>query len=332
MTTAPLTHHEILERIEPFVRRGRHADLAASDRIARRIAFKAVEHAGDTPASPCLRDTLQLEQLREDHYRLTRVLSHPSGAQARLVTEGAQPGELLARIECVAPWRQVRTVGSFVIALRHRLEASDGTPGDAAMLVLTDAEAHGEGPNAWLKLTLDVPSMKGVSGEIKVFADAADGVDLPDDLLAVQGRDWDCFRRIIGGAEGWRSSVKLRGSGAARRDDAERKFECTVEHVARTLAEPPARFHERWTVARWQVFMRRTIPLGVCVGLIAGAAAVPYMGIADDSVIHMLLFNAPPLLLVLFFSMRELPRIEVPPLPARLRAATWRSARNMQTG
>jgi hypothetical protein len=332
MTTTPLTHHEILELVEPFVRRGRHPDLPVSDRVARRIAFKALEHAGDTPGSPGLHDTLQLDHLREGRYRLTRVLAHPSGAQARLVTEGAQPGELLARIECIAPWRQVRTVGNFVIAWRHRLEASDGTPGDAAKLVLTDAEARGECPNEWLKLTMDVPSMKGVSGEIKVFADAAEGVDLPDDMLAVQGRDWDCFRHIIGGAEGWRSNVKLRGSGEARSDDAEHKFECTIEHVARTLAEPPARFHERWTGARWRVFMRRMIPLGICIGLIAGAAAVPYMGIADDSVIHMLLFNAPPLLLVLFFSMRELPRIEVPPLPSRLRAAAWRSSRNMQTG
>jgi len=59
--TAPLTHHEILALVAPFARRGRRVDLAASDRVARRIAFRPVEHAAreDVPAH---RETLSLAQ------------------------------------------------------------------------------------------------------------------------------------------------------------------------------------------------------------------------------------------------------------------------------
>jgi hypothetical protein len=38
----------------------------------------------------------------------------------------------------------------------------------------------------------------------------------------------------------------------------------------------------------------------------------------------MLIFNAPPLLMVAFFCMREMPRIEIPPWPRRSRAPGWR--------
>jgi hypothetical protein len=38
----------------------------------------------------------------------------------------------------------------------------------------------------------------------------------------------------------------------------------------------------------------------------------------------MLIFNAPPLLMVAFFCMREMPRIEIPPWPRRSRATAWR--------
>jgi hypothetical protein len=38
----------------------------------------------------------------------------------------------------------------------------------------------------------------------------------------------------------------------------------------------------------------------------------------------MLMFNAPPLLLIVLFCLPEMPRIEFPPLPRRLRAPSWR--------
>ena len=44
--TLPLTHHEILGWIAPFTRQGRQLDLAASDRLERRLRFKTIEHPG----------------------------------------------------------------------------------------------------------------------------------------------------------------------------------------------------------------------------------------------------------------------------------------------
>jgi len=48
----PLTHHEILVLVEPFVRSGHRPDLAGSDRVQRRLVFHAQALAGDAPALP----------------------------------------------------------------------------------------------------------------------------------------------------------------------------------------------------------------------------------------------------------------------------------------
>src|SRR3954470_11345412 len=82
--THPLTHHEILGLIEPFVRRGRHVDLAASDRINRRLMFKSVEHASEDDRFAVINETMQLENPQPDSYRLTRNLMLPSGLKATM--------------------------------------------------------------------------------------------------------------------------------------------------------------------------------------------------------------------------------------------------------
>jgi hypothetical protein len=97
----------------------------------------------------------------------------------------------------------------------------------------------------------------------------------------------------------------------------------SIDHLAQTLAEPPGRFHTRFAGARWRVMLRRAFPLLVCLGLIGASAAVPWMGITRESVYQMLVFNAPPILMVWLFSMRELPRIEIPPMPRRPKPTDW---------
>ncbi|WP_306476789.1 hypothetical protein [Methyloversatilis sp.] len=329
MTTAPLSHHDILALVEPFVRRGRPVDLPASDRLRRQLVFRPVTHGEGAPGGASLVEVLQLDQPAADRYRLTRTLTHASGVAARLVAEGAPPGELLARVEAIDVQRQFRAIGHFVIGLSYRLGGGDGLWRDDTAVdapVLTDADVRGAG----VALTMEVSSVKGVPAELKLVERGEGAVELPDDLLAVLGRDWDCFRRSLTDEGGWRGTVRLRGRGVARSADAERKLEQTVAHLDRTLSRPPDAFHADWRAARWGVFLRRTIPVATCVGLILAAAAVPYFGISEDSVIHMLLFNSPPLLLVLFFSMREMPRIELPPLPRRLSAAAWRAPSSVQ--
>jgi hypothetical protein len=79
------------------------------------------------------------------------------------------------------------------------------------------------------------------------------------------------------------------------------------------------------------VFLRRLVPLAVCVALILGAAAVPKLHLAESSGLRMLILNSPPILMILFFCLREVPIVEIPPLPRRPTAASWRERRAAPT-
>lgn len=314
MALPPLTHHEILRWVEPFARRGRAVDLPASDRFERRLAFRSIELAA-TDRQPALHETLLLESLGIDRFRLTRVLAQEPGLEARLQVDGADPAGLLARIEAVPPHRQWRLGPDALIAFSHRLgPGADAEPA----LVLTAASAQVAG----LRLSLTLSSVEGIPAELKLAALAAgERFDLPEDLLAVLGWHWARLERA---REGWGAQLRLARREPDRSGHAERRIEEAVRHLAATLAEPPARFHERWRAARWRVALRRAVPMLTCVGLIGAAAASPRLGLAQDSPVRMLIFNAPPLLLVAFFCLREMPRIEIPPRPRASQASSWR--------
>ena len=143
-------------------------------------------------------------------------------------------------------------------------------------------------------------------------------------MLAVLGWRW---ARIDRTEPGWRSVLRLPRREPARTADTEALLMRTAEHLARTLAEPPGRFQQRWGRARWAVAARRAIPLLACVGVVAAAALVPRLGLAPDAGLRMFIFNLPPLLLVLVFWLPELPRIELPRWPRRLAASAWREPR-----
>jgi hypothetical protein len=316
----PLTHHEILGLVEPFTRRGRRLDLALSNRLERRLLFKPVDHAGDAAGAPALRENLRLENPEPDRFLLTRVLSLAGGLEATLEAEGPAPGELLARVEAVPPQSQFRAGPGYRIALSQRAEAGTGNVPDGSAPVRVILK-RGEVEVAALRLTLRVPVVKGISGEIELLAAAGDSIELPEDLLAVLGWDWD---RLVRAQDRWRANLRLRGLGLDRSRDAAAKLETMARHLALTLAEPPRRFHQRLVRQRWSVTLRRSIPLLVCAGLIGAAAALPQFGIGQDSIVRLLIFQSPPLLLGLAFTMRELPRIELPPWPRPSKARTWR--------
>src|SRR5512145_905587 len=107
MAAHPLTHHDILGLVAPFVRRGRHVDLPASDRMARRVAFRPVEHAAEASGRPPLVETLALEHPEPGWFELTRTLRLADGLQATLVTEGRTAAEVLERVEAVPLERQL---------------------------------------------------------------------------------------------------------------------------------------------------------------------------------------------------------------------------------
>lgn len=324
MTAPPLTHHEILEIVEPFARRGRRVDLAGSQRIERRLAFKPIAHGEATTCVPGVVETLSLENPHKGSFRLTRVLALPCGLESRLRTDGPDPAELLGRIEAVAPSAQIEKTRNAVIARSHRVVRTgttnpDGTPG--TRLILSGGVARVGG----LTLTMNVLDVKGTPGEIELRANAG-GQDLghlPEDLLAVLGWSWS---RLTRNEDGWKAGVRLARTEPERSDDATRKLDAVVQHLVRTLSDAPARFHQRHLGARWLVFLRRAFPLLASIGLIGGTLAIPRVDVEGESIIRMLMFHSPPLLLITVFCMREVPRIEMPPLPRRPRAAAWMPA------
>jgi len=312
---SPLTHHDILRLVEPFTRRGRAIDLAASDRLERRLVFKPVVHDATSDCG-CVTETLRLENTRTDVYRLVRTLTPSSGASAALRAEGSDPRELLARIETVPPQRPFERIADVVIARSYRLDAARGGP---PAMVLTSAEARLDG----LTLTLNAETGKGYPAEIELLPHEDGARDLPDDLLATLGWDWRVIRRR---GTGWTSTLRVPRREPERSRRIERLLDETVAHLARTLAEPPHAFHDRLAGARWRVVLRRLIQLVSCAALIAGTFALSFADIPQDSMLLMMIFNFPPLLMIAVFCMRELPRFEIPPLPRRSTAPSWLAA------
>ena len=302
-TQPPLTHHQIIALVEPFTRRGWAVDLPASDRAQRRIDFRA-RQLDDMDA------TLRLSVPEPGHFELTRTLRGADGLQAELHAEGPQPAELLERIEAVPAQRQFHQGDSVRCALRQRL------PRERGDLVLREAEARLPG----LSLQMRLSGVSGYPAELELRRDEGAAIDLPDDLLAVLGRAWSHLGAVRGG---WQGSVMLRGKEPRRSADAEARLQQTLQHLARTLAEPPARFHERHAGARWRVALRGTVPLAVC-GAIVGTAVLLQGGDAGSrSALGLLANVTPPLLMGLFFLRREMPRIAWPRPPRCPAATAW---------
>jgi hypothetical protein len=312
----PLTHHEILGWMEPFTRRGRHLDLAASDRAERRVAFRPIEHAADRLATPALRETLQLESRPGGDFTLTRAVTLAGGLTANLEVEGSDPGSLLAAIESIPVQRQIRCEAGFSIVQSHRIEPAEGTL--PMRMILTNATARlGD-----LTVTLSVPKIRGTTAGLELLSTTAESLELPNDVLAVLGWPWSRLSRI---ANGWRAELRLRGSKEKRSRDAESKLEQTVQHLQQTLAGTPGEFHDRHVAARWRVTFRRAFPLLATLVLLGAGAMLPKLSFAQQPGFRAILFNAPTLLFVLVFCLPEVPKIEIPPLPRRPQATSWRA-------
>jgi len=317
MDAQPLTHHDILGLIEPFTRSGRQVDLAASDRIQRRLLFKTRTPNSPAAAAQLVTDTLELESMEGGACVLKRLLTHTCGLAATLVARSSDTAALLAALEAVDPLTLFRQGDGWVLACSYRVEVPAGQiqpMTKPAALLLASAVVQVQGLNVVLKM----PGVVGYPGELEVTAAAA--IELPDDLLQVLGRDW---ARLSRSAKGWRGNLQIRGKEPERSRLAEKHLEAAARHLAQTLSQPPAAFHQQQASARWRVAARRSVPLLTLLALVLGALAVPYLGLEQNSVYWMLIFNAPPLLLLWGFSMREMPSFDLPRPPKRLTATHW---------
>lgn len=319
MAGDPLTHHEILTLVEPFTRSGRQVDLAATDRPERRLVFKPRDYAAGKPSGPALRETLVLENPQADQYRLTRTLAAGSGAEATLRVDGRDPGSLVERLDRVDPQVHFQALRGVSIARSYRLIANAGEGPDAVprdRLVLTEARADlGD-----VGIKLEAATGRGGPAEIYLTPKPERPFAPPEDLLAVLGWSWKPLRPV---RHGWRSTVRIAKREPKRSRDCERKLERTVEHLAMTLSQPPAGFHARFPVARWFCFARRTTAILVVLGVMALGPAILYMDLPQESMLRMLAFNAPPLLLFAAFVIRELPIMRPPRIPSPPPESAW---------
>jgi hypothetical protein len=316
----PLTHHEILELVEPFARKGRHVDLAATDRLARKLLFKPVDHADVAPDLPALRETLALESLGTGSFRLSRVVSGTIGgrsASATLEARGTDPGELLARFDAVGLARHFCCGPGYTIARTYAFEAFSGGTDDLPVMTRGVVQVDG------LMLTFDILTVRGSAADLTLEPFPGEKPALPEDLLAVVGWDW---ARLVPQTSGWTSRMRLRGSGPPRTLKAEQALEKAARHLAGVLAEPPHRFHERFFWARWGSVLRRLIPNLTAVGIIGGVLALPRLAPTVDPGFWLMLHYVPVGIIGLAFMLQELPRFEIPPLPSRLNQPSWRAA------
>jgi hypothetical protein len=311
MAAPPLTHHEILRLAEPFARAGRHVDLAASDRLARRLVFKPIVHAATAEVPAEIREILELECHGSGSFDLTRVLMLGDGLRSTLQASGRDAVDLLARVAAIEPQYQFRCGARYAIARTYTLQ--DGPDGG---LRLESAIIRLDG----LRVTFSVSTVRGVATEITLVPAFGNALQLPDDLLAVLGWNWT---RLVRDRDGWNTRLRLRGGVARRTRTAEAALDRLAAHLAGTLAEPPHRFHEQWAPARWGVVFRRAIPLLTFAALLVAVAFGPRLAFAQNPGGYVMFFHAPTLVLALSFCLQELPQFELPPLPRRNDAANW---------
>lgn len=314
-TLPPLTHHEIFTLVAPFAQAGHQVDLAATDRPARRLVFRAREvHDAALPAAwQPLREQITLT-CGSNHHALLRTLDTAQGLRATLEGEGADAAALLAACAQVPPARQFAQAEGVALPLQHRLlRGGDSAP--ALMLKAARVTLPG------LVLQMRLSPVQGYSAEITLEREGTQVAQLPAELLEVLGF---AYHRLVPNTRGWVSRVELRGAGARRGDDAEKRLTQMAAHLARTLAAPPPEFHRRHRLARWLIALHSTWPVAAAGGVLVFGFSLQARGAVADSQLALLANVVPPLLLVAFFLRRETPRIGLPRWPRRVRADAWR--------
>ena len=321
----PLTHHDILTVIGPFTQRGRHLDMAATQRAERRLVFKPIDHQSPLEDFPVLREVLALDVSEKGHYRLVRTLTATDPVDPRrfvsatLTAAGPDAEVLLGEIERFPHARQFPVHGGVPVLRSYRLQPAPGYtagPGGTWLPVLCQARAEVQG----VTLEVDADRGGGRPAHLRLSAPPGQRLEIPQDLIAVIGSHW---RPLEDYRNDWRGTIRVPKQEPARTLDMEQELGRAVAHLAETLSQSPGAFHRRHRRARWRVALRRATPLLAALGLIAATPAVSLLPMGEGTLLRMLIFHAPPLMLAGFFLFNELPRIEIPPLPRPLKQERW---------
>jgi hypothetical protein len=300
----------MLALVEPFARRGHAADLAASRRARRRLAFQPRTAVTPRADGSGIREWLVLDSFESGTYRLVRTLEC-EGLTAMLRVTGRDPAELLQAVETFAPDRQFSMGGAVPAALSYELDPE-------RRRILTRAVLR----TAGVEMTLVLTAVRGVAADVAITATDGRELRLPEDLLAVLGWDWS---PLVRKGAAWHARLRLRGTPEQRGRRAEAGLVRAGGHLARTLSEPPARFHERMRGARWWVVVRRTIPWLTVLALAGAAATLPRLLANPEPATVMLIFHVPTVLIAFSFCLQEQAKFEIPPRPSRSAAPDWRA-------
>jgi hypothetical protein len=177
-----------------------------------------------------------------------------------------------------------------------------------------------------LRLEADGGHVPGPVVQLRVAGPPGQRLQIPQDLLAVLGWHW---RPLFEYSNHWRGTLRVAKREPRRSQQIEARMRDALSHLGATLTAAPAAFHERHRRARWRVTFQRALPLLVGLGIIAATPAAGQFFLEDDaSPLRMLIFHGPPLMLLGLFMLSELPRIEIPPPPRRLRHERWLAARD----
>ena len=178
----PLTHHEILTLISPFSKRGWQADLSASDRAGRKLAFKPIAHPAEGEGEPALRVALMLDGDVSKGFRLIRTVTidesnydpgslEATGSSASTLTvEGADIESLLDRAESVPVRRQIKLYSGIPLARSYLMEAEASS---GPMFVEAKARVHG------VNMVAQADRKRGMPVDLKFTADPGEELRLP---------------------------------------------------------------------------------------------------------------------------------------------------------